>query len=375
MDLAFISVSYFAMSKKFIFAFIPFFLLLILIGVMEYWLRSQPRTVREAEFVFFTEFKISRWNYLNKLRGRLLIDQVLRTEPNTTHIEPPEANRPPFDRVPYPYEVEYNNFGFRDQDFITETKEKKRLLVLGDSVSFGKGVTVEERYSSLLKDDHPNWEIWNLGLQGCTAECMARLLDDYIIDFKPDALIIQASGNDIDQTLWKVATSKQIAAMSVEALRWVRTFRVLEYWTHKTGKEGLKTQMDQAHRATQKRYGSDIHKVFSWAQKNKVPIISLNLPFAYGYHYGEHQSSICSEYPTTCVADIRLTFSIETPPKQYTTKEYIDFVEATALEFNMHEHTIERIFLYRDSFHDVCHLSPWGHQQVANNLGSALSGL
>ena len=201
------------MKKKLIFSIIPFLFLVLFIGLAELWLRSQPRTVQEAEFVFFTEFKISRWRYLNKLRGRLLIDQVLRTEPNSTHIEPPEANRPPFDRVPYPYEVHYNNFGFRDQDFKPQPKEKKRVLMLGDSVSFGKGVTLDERYSSLVQQARPDLEVWNLGLQGCTAECMARLLDEHIINFYPDILIIQASGNDIDQTLWKVATSKQISAM------------------------------------------------------------------------------------------------------------------------------------------------------------------
>ncbi|MAA78283.1 MAG: hypothetical protein CL916_03410 [Deltaproteobacteria bacterium] len=363
------------MKKKLIFSITPVLFLLLLIGATELWLRAQPRTIQEAEFVFFTEFKISRWRYLNKLRGRLLIDQVLRTEPNSTHIEPPEANRPPFDRVPYPYEVHYNNFGFRDQDFDINTKERKRVLLLGDSVSFGKGVTLDERYSSLIQQERPDLEVWNLGLQGCTAECMARLLDEHIMAFNPDIMIIQASGNDIDQTLWNVATSKQISAMSVEALRWVRSYRVLEYWVQKQGKEGLQVQLDQAHTATQKRYGPDIHKLFSWAESKEIPIISLNLPFAYGYHYGEHQSRICEGYKETCSSNIRFVFSTEQPPQEYRTKEYIDFVQATAQEFSVKEGTINNIFLYRNSFHDVCHLSPWGHRQVADKLLIALKDL
>lgn len=363
------------MKKKLFFSIIPFLFLVFLIGIVELWLRTQSRTTQEAEFVFFTEFKISRWRYLNKLRGRLLIDQVLRTEPNSTHIEPPEANRPPFDRVPYPYEVHYNNFGFRDRDFETKSKEKKRVLMLGDSVSFGKGVTLDERYSSLVQQERQDLEIWNLGLQGCTAECMARLLDEHITDFNPDIIIMQASGNDIDQTLWKVATAKQISAMSVEALRWVRSYRVLEYWVHKQGKEGLQIQMNQAHTATQERYGPDIHKLFSWAKSKKIPVISLNLPFAYGYHYGEHQSAICAEYKETCTSNIRFVFSTKPPPQEYLEKEYVDFVQATAQEFHMAEETIENIFIYRDSFHDVCHLSPWGHKQVAKELLLALKDL
>ena len=133
------------MYKKILFAVTPLMLLLLILGIAELWLRSQERTKQEIEFLFFTEFKISRWKYLNKLRDRLLIDQVLETEPHSTHIDPPEANRPPFDRVPYPYEVRYNNLGFRDTDFTIQPKTKKRVLVLGDSVSFGKGVDVEEQ--------------------------------------------------------------------------------------------------------------------------------------------------------------------------------------------------------------------------------------
>ena len=88
-------------------------------GASMLWLQKQPRDKDKVAFVF-AEFQISRWKYLNKLRGRLLIDQVLQTVPNTEYVDPPEPNRPPFDRVPYPYEVRYNNMGFRDQDFTLE---------------------------------------------------------------------------------------------------------------------------------------------------------------------------------------------------------------------------------------------------------------
>ena len=77
--------------------------------------------------------------------------------------------------------------------------------------------------------------------------------DKSIIDMNPDLLIIQASGNDIDQPLWKVATQQQISAMSIEALKWVRTFRILEYWVHMQGQEGLKRQLAQEYLAYRNR--------------------------------------------------------------------------------------------------------------------------
>ena len=130
------------MHKKILFTLLPLFGFLSVMGISEVWLRNATLHRDFVQFLFFTEFKISRWSYLNQLKGRLLIDQVLQTIPGTTYIEPPEANRPPFDRVPYPYEVAYNNMGFRDHDFQLPKSTKKRVIVLGDSVAFGKGVGV-----------------------------------------------------------------------------------------------------------------------------------------------------------------------------------------------------------------------------------------
>ena len=79
-------------------------------------------------------------------------------------------------------------------------------MVVGDlSVAFGKGVTFEERFSTLIDTHFDQVQVANLGLQGCTAECMTRLWNIYAEDLKPDLLIIQASGNDVDQALWKEA--------------------------------------------------------------------------------------------------------------------------------------------------------------------------
>ena len=55
--------------------------------------------------------------------------------------------------------------------------------------------------------------------------------------------------------------------------------------------------------------------------------------------------------------------------------EYVDFVQASAKEFALEEDALAQIFTYRVSFHDVCHLSPIGHRQVANTLLPFLKGL
>ena len=42
----------------------------------------------------------------------------------------------------------------------------RRVLVLGDSFAFGEGVSVEERFDSIIARAHPSWSIVNTGVMG-----------------------------------------------------------------------------------------------------------------------------------------------------------------------------------------------------------------
>ena len=149
------------------------------------------------------------------------IDMVMVSHPHIQYIEQPEANRPPFDQVPVEFHVQNNGFGFRDGEFNVDPR-KKQIVVLGDSVVFGKGVTQEERFTSLLQETTPEAQIFNLGLQGCTAECMAKLWDQYINKLQPDMLIIQASGNDLDQILYKESMEKRLPGLQYKVSSWFK---------------------------------------------------------------------------------------------------------------------------------------------------------
>ena len=183
--------------RKFLFSAIVVCLFLFVLGIGELIIRVQTPSKDFAKFLFFTEFKVDRWHYLSKNMNIHQLDMVMASHPHIQYIEPPEANRPPFDQVPVEFHVQNNGDGFRDQEFNVDPR-KNQIVVLGDSVVFGKGVTQDERFTSLLQKQMPNTQIFNLGLQGCTAECMAKLWDQYMTKLQPEMLIIQASGNDLD---------------------------------------------------------------------------------------------------------------------------------------------------------------------------------
>jgi acyl-CoA thioesterase-1 len=75
----------------------------------------------------------------------------------------------------------------------------KRLVILGDSLTEGYGVTREEAYPALLQKKitaaGKNWQVVNSGVTGSTsASGVSRL--NWILKQKPDLLLLELGGND-----------------------------------------------------------------------------------------------------------------------------------------------------------------------------------
>ena len=363
------------MWKKIIFTTIPVGIILVLIVCAELWARQLPSSAEFVRFQFFTELKVSRWHYLSGLKNRLLIDQVLDTKPYEHHVAPPESNRPPFDRVPYPYTVKYNNMGFRDDDF-SEAKNQQRIMLLGDSVSFAKGVEKEQGFADIIEENLPQTEVYNLGLEGCTAECKIRLTKEYLDKLNPDLLIIQASGNDIDQTLWRELQTSIFARFKIVSLQLLQKTYLLQRILLWRGQANFDSQFDWAAQATEQYYGADLHEIFIAASERNIPVIGLNLPFAYGYHYGTHLSDMCEKHPETCLGTIEMDFrdpqQIQQNYNVAEPKNDFDFVDLTAAQMNISETELEKAFPHRVFFHDVCHPNALGHAAIADSLLTVL---
>ena len=295
---------------------------------------------------------------------------------NFKYTEPPEANRPPFDHVPYAFEVKTNQYGFRDKDFEFQSNQK-RIVVVGDSVAFGKGVTFEERFSTLIDTHFDQVQVANLGLQGCTAECMTRLWNIYAKALKPDLLIIQASGNDVDQALWQEAMAGNMPGLGHKALGWAKYSFLLQRILYWRGADRVVEQLKLAQAQTLEVNRQFIEGLFEGAQSMNVPVIVLNLPYAYEHYYGGHITEVCMQYERTCAGEVKVDLSqveeakslFSIPPSTVSS----DFVTRTALQMPIDEDTLSPVFPYRDSFHDVVHLSPQGHAISAAQLLPAVS--
>jgi hypothetical protein len=101
--------------------------------------------------------------------------------------------------------VRINNLGFRDpRDYsLAKTAGTFRILVFGDSVTFGHGATHETTYPYLLEGKlkawRPDvrWEVWNLGVPGYNTGQELAYLQEVGDRYDPDLVIIGFYENDL----------------------------------------------------------------------------------------------------------------------------------------------------------------------------------
>jgi hypothetical protein len=134
------------------------------------------------------------WNPKNGQPGLFLSDPVRgqRFSPNYTGW---------FAGVP----VRINNLGFRDPRDYSLPKGPKtfRIVVLGDSVTFGHGSVYEHSYPYLveqkLKRWRPDvdWQVWNLAVPGYNTSQELEHLKEIGPQFSPDLAIVGFFENDL----------------------------------------------------------------------------------------------------------------------------------------------------------------------------------
>lgn len=97
--------------------------------------------------------------------------------------------------------VKINELGLRDQNYNLESdSNKKKILMLGDSFTFGHGVEEEESYVGILEElVSPDYNIINAGwASGYSSDIGYIYLKEKGLQFKPDIVILGFFiGNDI----------------------------------------------------------------------------------------------------------------------------------------------------------------------------------
>ncbi len=85
-----------------------------------------------------------------------------------------------------------NSKGFRGKkDFpYSKNKEKLRILILGDSFTFGDEVSDDETYAYYLQEMLPHTEVINMGVHGYGHDQMLILFKEEGVKYQPDIVIL-----------------------------------------------------------------------------------------------------------------------------------------------------------------------------------------
>ena len=98
-----------------------------------------------------------------------------------------------------------NSKGFRGLDrAFDKANGITRIAFLGDSFTLGMGVkdndTLPVSFERAIQSKHPNTEVLNFGISGTSTKEQIKLLEEYVIKFKPDVVVIVVFLNDADRT-------------------------------------------------------------------------------------------------------------------------------------------------------------------------------
>lgn len=96
-----------------------------------------------------------------------------------------------------PYRVIVNKQGLRMDYDLKFPKEKQRVLVLGDSHTFGPYLDNHDTYSGLLGEKYPDKEIINAGISGYTITDEVSLFLERAKYTEPDITVLQVADNDL----------------------------------------------------------------------------------------------------------------------------------------------------------------------------------
>ena len=111
------------------------------------------------------------------------------------------GQRARFVQYDFQVDVSINRLGLRDSEYSARKGERHRLLVIGDSFAWGFGVEHDERFTEVLEERHPEWEVINAGVNGYGTDQELLYLKDRGMSLDPDVVLLLVHPNDFENNV------------------------------------------------------------------------------------------------------------------------------------------------------------------------------
>lgn len=92
--------------------------------------------------------------------------------------------------------IRTNGTGFWDDEFVGRGEEELRIVLLGDSFTWGTGVFEDERFGNLLEELEPGWECMNFGLPAYGTDQALLVWRHVASGFAPDLVVLTMHRSD-----------------------------------------------------------------------------------------------------------------------------------------------------------------------------------
>ena len=125
-------------------------------------------------------------------------------------------------------DVSINQGGFRDDEYaLAKPEGVSRIIALGDSITFGTGLGVDETWSSYLRlhvgKRAPGTQVLNMGVGGYDTVQEVRFLERTGLAYDPDYVILGYCVNDLATVSVNLEMLIRIERFSEGILSWSRT--------------------------------------------------------------------------------------------------------------------------------------------------------
>ncbi len=187
-----------------------------------------------------------------------------------------------------------NSQGFRDHEYgINKPKNTFRIAIVGDSITFGRGVYMEETFSKLLEKKlqgtcAKDAQVLNFGVSAYNTEQEFYTVKDVVLNYSPDLILIIYFPNDPQDAVMILNTT--IDTSFKETIRTflndhVYTYKLAAraYYSHqlRESKETLVDRYVRWHDTSQnewKRTAKALERLSNLSKSSNIPLILFMQP-------------------------------------------------------------------------------------------------